>query len=275
VQTRLNPNFGTIIFGRTIGVADGAYGTFMLTKRMSNSWQIRGIYTFGKSTDDMSSNDNGTANGEAIFNPLNIASQHGLSDFDVSRRFTLDSLWALPSPFRDGIGKKLLGGWRVSGIMVLQSGLPFTVYTSAPFSPIFGTGGTITGLNPGSGDFNADGYDYDVPNRPAAGAVSTGSRSDFIKGFALASAFPTPALGSEGNLGRNTYIGPGLANVNTQFSKAISFERYSFEFRADIFNLFNRVNLTQPVSDLSSGQFGQSTSQSIPRSAQFGIHFSF
>jgi hypothetical protein len=275
VQTRLNPNFGTIIFGRTIGVADGAYGTFMLTKRMSNSWQIRGIYTFGKSTDDMSSNDNGTANGEAIFNPLNIASQHGLSDFDVSRRFTLDSLWALPSPFRDGIGKKLLGGWRVSGIMVLQSGLPFTVYTSAPFSPIFGTGGTITGLKPGSGDFNADGYDYDVPNRPAAGAVSTGSRSDFIKGFALASAFPTPALGSEGNLGRNTYIGPGLANVNTQFSKAISFERYSFEFRADIFNLFNRVNLTQPVSDLSSGQFGQSTSQSIPRSAQFGIHFSF
>jgi len=275
VQTRLNPNFGPIIFGRTIGVADGDYGTFMLTKRMSHNWQIRGIYTFGKATDDMSSNDNGTANGEAIFNPLNIASQHGLSDFDVSRRFTLDSLWALPSPFQDGIGKTLLGGWRVSGIMVLQSGLPFTVFSSAPFKPIFDAGGNVIGLNPGSGDFNADGYGYDVPNRPAAGVVSTGSRSDFIKGFASASAFPTPALGSEGNLGRNTYIGPGLANVNMQFSKALTFERYSFEFRADLFNVFNRVNLTQPVSDLSSSQFGQSTGQSFPRYAQFGIHFSF
>lgn len=275
VQTRLNPNFGTIIFGRTIGIADGNYGTVMLTKRMNHNWQIRGIYTFGKATDDMSSNDNGTANGEAIFNPLNISSQHGLSDFDVSRRFTLDGLWELPSPFQDGIGKKLLGGWRASGIMVLQSGLPFTVYTSAPFSPIFGAGGTVIGLNPGSGDFNADGYGYDVPNRAASGAVKTGSRSDFITGFASASAFPQPTLGSEGNLGRNTFIGPGFANVNVQFSKAITFERYSFEFRADIFNLFNRVNLTQPVSDLSSGQFGQSTDQNFARYAQFGIHFSF
>jgi hypothetical protein len=55
VQTRLNPNFGTIIFGRTIGIADGNCGTFMLTKRMSHRWQIRGIYAFGKSTGDMNS----------------------------------------------------------------------------------------------------------------------------------------------------------------------------------------------------------------------------
>ncbi len=275
VQTRLNSNFGPIIFGRTIGVADGHYGTFMLTKRMSHSWQLRGIYTFGKSTDDMSSNDNGTANGEAIFNPLNISSQHGLSDFDVSRRFTIDSLVQLPSPFSEGIGKTILGGWRMSNIVVLQSGLPFTVYTTAAFNPIFDSNGNVIGLKPGSGDFNADGYGYDTPNRPAPGAVSTGSRSDFIKGFASASAFPTPALGSAGNLGRNTYIGPGLASVNSQFSKAISFERFTFEIRADVFNIFNRVNLTQPVSDLSSGQFGQSTSQNLPRSAQFGLHFSF
>src|SRR6266852_4059170 len=208
VQTRLNPNFGPIIFGRTIGIADGHYGTFMLTKRMSQSWQLRGIYTFGKSTDDMSSNDNGTANGEAIFNPLNISSQHGLSDFDVSRRFTIDSLVQLPSPFSKGIGKTVLGGWRMSTIVVLQSGLPFTVNTTAAFNPIFDSNGNVIGLKPGSGDFNADGYGYDTPNRPAVGAVSTGSRSDFIRGFASASAYPTPALGSEGHPGRNPYIGP-------------------------------------------------------------------
>ena len=275
-QTRLNPNFGPIIYGRTIGIADGHYATLMLSKRFSHSYQLRGIFTFGKSTDDMSSNDNGTANGEAIFNPLDISSQHGLSDFDVSKRFTLDSIVNLPSPFKSGFGNQILGGWRMSNIVVLQSGTPFTVYTSAAFNPVLDSGGNVIGLKPGSGDFNADGYGYDVPNAPAKGTVSTGSRSDFIKGFASASAFVTPALGSQGNLGRNTYFGPGLANVNTGFAKTVHFrERYALEIRADVFNLFNRVNLTQVVSDLSSGQFGQATAQSIPRSAQFGLHLSF
>jgi len=126
-----------------------------------------------------------------------------------------------------------------------------------------------------SGDFNADGYGYDVPNRPTAGTVKTGNRTDFLKGFATASAFPTPALGSQGNGGRNTYIGPGMANVNTQFAKEFSVERFKLEFRADVFNLFNRVNLTQPDSDLASGTFGLSTSQNLPRSEQFGLHLSF
>jgi len=284
VQTRLNPSFGPIIFGRTIGIADGHYGTFMVSKRMSHSWQLRAIYTFGKSTDDMSSNDNGTANGEAIFNPLDIPAQHGLSDFDVSKRFTVDSLIDIPSPFKEGVGKAILGGWRLSPILVLQSGVPFTVYTSASFVPICSGGATpVNGVCPtgstiigdAGGDYNADGYGYDTPNVPAAGAVKTGNRSDFIKGFASVSAFPTPALGNGGNLGRNTYIGPGLANVNIQFAKEITWERYSLEFRADIFNIFNRVNLLPPTSDLSSGLFGRSTGQSLTRSAQFGLHFTF
>lgn len=274
-QTRLNPSFGPIIFGRSIGVADGHYVSLMLTKRMSHSWEVRGIYTFGKSTDEMSSNDNGTANGEAIFNPLDVMSQHGLSDFDVSKRFTMDSLVMVPDVFHSGFAKAVLGGWRMSNILVLQSGLPFTVYTSAAFNPVKDANGNVIGLNPGSGDFNADGYNYDVPNRPAAGVVKTGSRSDFLKGIAPTSAFPTPEFGKQGNGGRNTYIGPGMANLNTQFAKEFKLERFALEFRADIFNLFNRVNLVQPNSDLNGGHFGQSTDQNLPRSEQFGLHLSF
>jgi hypothetical protein len=247
----------------------------MLTKRLRHSWSIRGIYTFGKSTDEMSSNDNGTANGEAIFNPLDPMSQHGLSDFNVAKRFTIDSLVMMPDIFKSGWSKWLLGGWRMSDIVVLQGGVPFTVYTSASFNPILDANGNVTGLNPGSGDFNADGYGYDVPDKPASGVVKTGERSDFLKGFAKSSDFPTPSLGSQGNGGRNTYSGPGMASVNAQFTKEFKIERFGVEFRADLFNLFNRVNLTPPDSDLSSGTFGYSTSQNIPRSAQFGLHFSF
>jgi len=262
-QTRLNPNFGPIIFGRTMGIADGHYASLMLSKRLSHSWQLRGIYTFGKATDDTSSNDNGTNNGEAIFNPLDVGFQHGRADYNVSKRLTLDSVAEVPEGlFKNGFAKSFLGGWRMSNIVVLQSGLPFSVYTTAPFT--------------GGGDFNADGYNYDLPNAPAAGSVHTGKRSDFLTGFASTGAFPSPAPGQEGNVGRNTFTGPGLANVNTEFAKVMKWERISVEFRADIFNLFNRVNLTQPVSDLANGsQFGKSTSQNLPRYFQFGLHLDF
>jgi len=280
IQTRLNPNFGPIIYGQTVGTADGHYGTLMLTKRFSHSWQLRGIFTFGKATDELSSNDNGTINSEAVFNPLNLKRQHGLSDYDVARRFTVDSVWEIPTPFKSGLAKAALGGWRMSQIMILQSGVPFTVYTSAPFDPLRNESGTIIGYAPGSGDFNADGYDYDTPNAPAFGNYKSTNRSSFINGFAQASAFPVPALGQEGSLGRNTFSGPGLANINSEFTKAFKIpwftrEGASFEIRADIFNLFNRVNLTPPTSDLSSSLFGMSQGQNLPRSAQFGVHIEF
>ena len=284
-QTRLNPNFGPVIFGRTIGIADGDYATFMVNKRFSRSWQLRGIYTFGKSTDELSSNDNGNNNGEAVFNPENLPAQHGLSDFDVSKRFTLDSVIELPSVFKNGIGHQVLGGWRMSNILVLQSGLPFTVYTTAPFAPVWNNPSCATTVTAGcqvvgntGGDYNADGYDYDVPNSPPPGSIHTGNRSNFLTGFASASAFPAPPLGQEGDLGRNTLRGPGFANVNTEFAKEFGIsERFKLEFRADISNLFNRVNLTQPISDLSgnSGPFGVSTSQTLPRAFQFGLRLAF
>ncbi|MGO9270556.1 MAG: carboxypeptidase regulatory-like domain-containing protein [Terriglobia bacterium] len=279
VQTRLNPNFGPIIYGQTVGTADGHYGTLMLTKRFSQSWQLRGIFTFGKATDELSSNDNGTANSESVFNPLDLSTQHGLSDYDVARRFTVDSVWEIPTPFTAGLAKAVLGGWRMSHIMILQSGLPFTVYTSAPFEAVYNQSGTAVIGNTG-GDYNADGYGYDTPNTPSFGNHISTNRRSFINGFAQASAFPVPALGQAGNLGRNTFSGPGMANINSEFTKAFKIpwftaEGASFEIRADIFNLFNRVNLTPPTSDLSSSLFGLSTGQNLPRSAQLGVHIAF
>jgi len=279
-QTRLTSNFGSIIYGRIIGVNDGEMGSVMPSKRLSSHWELRGIFSYGKGTDDDSSSDNGVGAGENIIDASNVNSQHGLSDYNIARRFTLDSVLEIPTPFKTGFAKAVLGGWRMSHILVLQSGLPFTVYTSAPFSPIFDATGNVIGENPGGGDYNADGYNYDVPNAPSFGNNKSTNRSDFIKGFALASAFPMPALGHEGNLGRNTFSGPGMANINSEFAKAFKIrwftaEGASFELRGDIFNLFNRVNLTQPVSDLSSGLFGMSTGQSLPRAAQFGVSIKY
>ena len=129
-------------------------------------------------------------------------------------------------------------------------------------------------------DYNADGFAYDFPNQPDFGNHLSVGRSAFLRGLFTASQFPAPPLGQEGNLGRNTFSGPGLVNFNAEFAKATNIpwfthEGSSFEFRADIFNLFNRVNLGLPVSDMASSLFGHSESQQQPRTVQFGVYIKF
>jgi hypothetical protein len=111
-----------------------------------------------------------------------------------------------------------------------------------------------------------DGYNYDQPNTLAFGNFLSTSRSDYIKGPFTASQFPNPAAGHAGSLGRSTFEGPGLANLNLNAIRLripwiVGREGATLEFRSEIFNLFGRVNLNQPSSDLSSGLFGKSTSQ--------------
>jgi len=84
-----------------------------------------------------------------------------------------------------------------SGITIYQSGTPFVVYTKASFQPVLNPGGQVIGFAPGSGDFNADGSNYDFPDVVSYSQPT--SRSAFLNGLFPATNFPTPALGSEGH----------------------------------------------------------------------------
>jgi hypothetical protein len=206
------------------------------------------------------------ANGRNVLDVANINGQWGRADYDIKKRLTLDSVWEIPTPFRSGVLKDTLGGWRLSSIAIFQSGLPFTVYTSAAYP---------------AGDFNGDGFNFDVPNTPAFGNTISVSRGKFISGVFHKSDFSVPAKGHEGDLGRNTFAGPGLANINLNAIKAVHIpwftgkEGATLEIRGEIFNLLNRVNLNQPTADLASGLFGRSTSQKLPRAVQFGLRIAF
>jgi hypothetical protein len=262
---RLNPSFGQVLYGRSIGNSIANYASFMISKQFGSHWSTRGIYTFGKALDTTSSNGNGVAGALNVFDAYNLGGQRGRSDYNVAKRFTLDSVLDIPTPFSKGLGSRVLGGWTLSGILILQSGQPFTVYTSAPY--------------PG-GDFNGDGFDYDAPNTPSFGNYLSTSRSDYIKGLFTPSQFPVPALGREGNLGRNTFDGPGLANVNLNIQKSLHIpwfvsEGAEVQLRGEVFNLFNRVNLVSPISNLSNPLFGKSTDQSLPRQVNFGVRLQF
>jgi len=295
--TRLNPNFGGINYTTSDGNATGNRGTAMLTRRMSHGLAVRGIYGWGKSLDTSSSSaslsggaiTSTNQNGPVIQNG-DLPAQRGRSDFDVRQQFAFDGTWIAPSHYGNAVMRNVLGGWQFSGVWLAQTGLPFWVYTTAGFSPVCSggvaavnggcpAGSTIVGNS--GGDYNADGSNYDVPNVPAFGShVSGKKKNDFINGLFPASAFPTPALGTEGDLGRNTYDNEGYNNVNFTVTKYFSVpwffgEKMRIEGRGEFFNLFNRSNLISVQNDLSQGTFGKATSQLPARSIQIHVRAIF
>ena len=166
--------------------------------------------------------------------------------------------------------------WVVSGSVILQSGTPFTAFTSASFQPTQDASGNVTGYKTGSGDYNGDGKNYDFPNAPATGYSQPHDRHSFLAGLFPASAFPLPALGTEGTELRNRFRGPGYANTDLSILKSFTlYEDVHLQLRADSFNLFNRPNLTAFQSDLSNGNFGKATQAFNARYFQLAARLTF
>jgi hypothetical protein len=281
VLTRLNHSFGGMTYAQnqTNSIYNGM--TVGLKKRFAAGFSIDAAYTLGKTID---STDIGGGGNDAccsnIADITNLRRERGLAVFDVRQRLALSGLWELPRPkTQSALLNGLLGGWQMSNVTILQSGTPYSVYCSTPFLPVRDDNGVIVG-NSGC-DYNADGNNFDYLNTPSFGNFKSGSRSDYIRGIFNASDFPVPSLGGEGNLGRDTFIGPGYADTdfsiikNTRIPWFIGTEGANLQFRTEVFNLFNRVNLTQVTGDTGSPFFGRSTSTYSARNIQFGLRIAF
>jgi hypothetical protein len=144
--------------------------------------------------------------------------------------------------WNNGVNRAVFGGWQISGITTVQSGAPFTVYNN-------------------STDFSGFNQTSDRPDVIGSGAMTQDNRNPDAA-FDTKFFSATPATGRVGTAGRDQFYGPGL--VNFDFTAAKSFalhgERTKLQFRADLFNLFNHTNFSNPVSNQSSASFGKITS---------------
>jgi hypothetical protein len=293
--TRLNPNFAGTSWATSNGNSIGNYGSGVVIRRLGHGFALRGIYTFGKVLDEMShaqSLDSGSITQTSdVIQPNNLNFQRGRADYDIRQQFTADGTWDVPNNYPNTALRYLLGGWQFGGKWVGSTGLPFAVHTTQSFIPICNNGlvspvnggcpagSSITG-NAG-GDYNADGYGYDIPNVPTFGRHLSGqSKSQFLKGIFTASQFPAPALGQQGVLGRNTYDSPGYKSFDLTFEKYFSLpwffsERVKIEAKGEVFNLFNRSNLGGVDANMTDSTFGQTTSQLPSRSMQMHLRASF
>ncbi|MFN0103666.1 MAG: carboxypeptidase regulatory-like domain-containing protein [Bryobacteraceae bacterium] len=237
-------------------VSNSTYHALQLTaeRRFAKGFSILANYQFAKSIDDASANK---ATGQARTNPNNQAFDKGLSDFDKRHVVNLSGLWELPVNPERRFARMVLGGWSLNSIVSLQSGFPFTVGS--------GVDNARTGTSGQRADIIGD---PDLGDGRAQGAV--------IDQYLNKAAFAPNALGTFGNLGRNTFRAPGFASVDFGLAKGFKLkERLTTTFRFEAFNAFNRTNLGAPNAGQNSVQFMRITSAGDPRILQLALRMTF
>jgi len=207
--------------------------------------------------------DNGGGNDIPVYSAY--SSYWADADWDVRNRLSFSGNYTLPG-LKNGRAGVLASGWEVSAIAVAQSGTPFWVINNLPLTS--------------GGDYNADGNNWDIPNKPSADFTGAHSRQAYIRGLFTAADFPAPAAGAEGNLPRNIYRNPGYFQVDASLLKNNRLpwlgEQAGLQLRVDFLNLFNHVNLGNVDRFMADGSnFGKVVSALPARQLELQAKFIF
>ena len=212
-------------------------------------------YTYGKSMDLASD-----PQADTLTNFYNLAQDYGPSDYSRKHMLSFAASYALPVGHGQAfltnpnpVVNTILGGWNIGGIFSADSGLPFSAMA----------GGDVA--NTGGG-----------PQRAQRNANASGSAPQTRQEWLNPQEFTVPAPFTFGNERRNDLIAPGYLNVDFNARKDFKIERFTTQFKAEFFNLFNRTQLGSPNNNVQSSAFGSITSSSASaREIQFGLKVLF
>jgi Carboxypeptidase regulatory-like domain len=258
--------------------SDSIYHSLQLTvgHRYAKGLYWQSAYTFSKEIDDVS---NATVSFDTRFNDQKIArDSRGLGDFDRRHRFVTTAVYELPFyAHAQGLTGNALGGWEVSAVLTLQSGLPFT--------PIDSAGGSAYAFSSPNLATPTFASGFSCRNAPTSGGGESrlahwvnpaAYQPDAV--IPLSNGAPGDATGL-GNAGRNCVIGPPQKNIDFTAGKTFRLtEKQSLRFRAEFFNLFNHPSFANPsATDIESpSSFTQITSVvGTPRLIQFSLKYAF
>jgi hypothetical protein len=230
-------------------IADYDAVSLILRKRMSHGLQADAHYTWSK-TRDMGTHSNG---GGQTMDNYDIWRDYGPANWDTPHRFVASYIYELPflkSSSRP-ILKYVVAGWQIGGVTTLQSGTPINVTMAGDRANI--------GINNQQRP-NLIGPGPKLNCEPNSAGATDVARRQLINCFDR-SAFELPALFTFGNAPRNVLRGPKF--VSTDLSLMKSFPLGSgadFQFRAEIFNIFNTVNYSNPNGTFTdTANFGRIT----------------
>jgi hypothetical protein len=249
----LYPTFTNIVDYVSLG--NSVYHSLQLgmNKRLSKGLTVLANYTWSKLIDDSS------ADGNTPANPFDLRNQRGPSNFDIPHRFVGSFIWQLPKlAGQNVVVRKVFGNWETNGLVTLESGQPFSITS--------GKDNSASGVNGDRADVNGDPH-----------ISGSRTRDEVLNKYFNTAVFSQNAPGTFGNSGRNIMRDPGTATVDFGLIKTLPLvkEQHRLQFRAEMFNLFNRVNLGRPNANQSASNFGRITGAGSPRVIQLALKYSF
>jgi len=288
-----NPNTGVIT--AMVNEASYNYNSLQLDlrRRFSGGILLGANYTWSKNL----TNGQGTAQAlnETYLQLNNKDLDYQRADYDIEHTFNFNGIYQLPF----GKGRKylssggwanyLVGGWELSGIVQIRSGVPIsfldprgtlnrTTFSGRQTANSSLSTDEISAL---TGVFEANGRIYWIdpsvicPGGTGSGGYLNPSNANTVcPGQIFFNADP----GTTGNLPRAFIDGPGYWNVNAALLKNFNFtETTKLQFRFEAFNVFNNVNFQNntQLASINSTSFGQITSAAASRIVQLGLRFEF
>jgi hypothetical protein len=268
---------------------------FRTERRVSRGLTFLGAYTWSRSIDNLSNIFGGSVGSGQPQDSKNLRGDRGPSDFNATHRASVSAVYDLP--FRrftangSAWSKTLLDNWQAGGILMAQSGSPFTVILAGAPSAAAAAFGNPQRPNL-VGDPNKPGPVAANPTCQAPTKIRTTQNWFNQCAFALP-AYETYAY-AHGNEGRNALVGPSIADLDFSLSKSFSFrpESQRLEFRGEFFNLLNHPNFDDPyhVFELTAcpsgglqcptGSYGAILSSNTrgdrpPRQIQMSVKYNF
>jgi Carboxypeptidase regulatory-like domain len=235
-----------------------------LNTQIGHDLNLRAFYTLSR-TIDPTTGGNGGGDLSNVSNPYaGWKYDVGPGGYDRTNNAVVDFIYDIPL-FRHNSSRFLktaLGGWEVSGIVTMESGLPINIGISE---------------NGQGGNGVANGANRPDLTGPVSYVHSINAKTGNPNWFST-SAFSPPALGAWGTLGHNALRGPGRDNWNLSLFKSfvLNESRGSrFEFRVETFNTWNHTQFNAVDSNLGDTNFGQVTSAFDPRVIQLGAKLYF
>lgn len=226
VGSRPNPYLGAGFFWYMEG--NSSYNALQadVSRRLTQGVEFRANYTWSKNLDMNSALTGAQANNQPqmILDRNDVKRDWGPSALNVTSQGSISWTYALP----------VIRGFEFNGIATFLSGFPFT--------PQIGSNR--------SGDGDTRNPDRPSLNPAFGGPVVVGNPNQWFN----PGAFVLPAAGTYGNLGRGTYMGPGLAAIDLSLVKDIVItERMHLQVRSEFFNILNHTNLGTPNAIVFSG----------------------
>jgi hypothetical protein len=246
-----------------------------LEKRFSRGLEFQASYTYSHALDDASNASLGSQNQGDFRLQTAPFLEYGNADFDIRHRFVFNYIYQLPfgngqrfGGNLSGFWNQVVGNWEITGIITAQTGNWFTPTDDLVNISNSDCGGTV---------FNC--ARPNVVGNPNGAHCMPGTL------FNTCAFVANLVEGAFGDAGRNIILGPGTQNWDMSFIKQFPVhEQMHFEFRAELFNIWNHPNLTFAdetttnenfSTERGTSQFGFATASRAPREIQFALKFFF